>query len=132
MSNDRRTRRGLRKNKGGRTLLPRRFHKPRYVTEDLDTYKTLIIGLREEALKELEILQTSGPTNQQEQLASHQAELVEQLNAALERIKQREYGCCEQCGLLIDKMRLMAVPHTRRCFACNGDIKAGVHRFLSN
>ncbi len=110
-------------------MVPKRFHKPRYVSEDLDVYKALILGLREEALKELEILQTSGPTNQQ---ASHQAELVEQLNAALERIKQREYGCCEQCGLLIDKMRLMAVPHTRRCFACNTVVKPAIHRFHSN
>lgn len=132
MSNNRTTRRGLRRKASGRTLLPRSFHKPQYVTEDLDTYKALIIGLREEALKELESMQTSGPANKQEQLASHQAELVGQLNAALERIKQREYGCCEQCGLLIDKMRLMAVPHTRRCFACNGDIKTGARHFLSN
>ena len=129
MPNDRMTRRSRRKNTGGKTLVPRRFHRPRYVTEDLDTYKVLILGLREEAMKELEGLKTSSPTKQ-EQLASHQAELVEQLNAALERIKQHEYGCCDQCGLLIDKMRLMAVPHTRRCFACNGDTKTGVHRFL--
>ncbi len=126
MPNGRMTRRGRRKSTGGRTLLPRGYHKPRYVTEDLDTYKALVLGLREEVMKELEALQTSSPTNQQ---ANHQAELVVQLNAALERIKQHEYGCCEQCGLLIDKMRLMAVPHTRRCYACNGDIKAGAHRF---
>ncbi|MEO8168289.1 MAG: TraR/DksA C4-type zinc finger protein [bacterium] len=131
MSNDRSTRRGRRRHAGTRTVLPRGYHRPRYVTEDLDTYKGLLLGLREEAMKELEASKNNGHTKQG-QNKPHEAELIEELDAALERIKQHEYGCCEKCGLLIDKMRLMAMPHTRRCFACNSDAKSGVHRYISN
>ncbi len=133
MPKDRITRQ--RRGKNASNGYARRFPRPRYVVEDLDTFKTIIMGLRESALKELEELQTGAPPfahGGQEQLTFPQTELVEQLNAALARIKEREYGCCEQCGIPIDKMRLMAVPHTRRCFACNGAVKPGVHRFHSN
>jgi DnaK suppressor protein len=42
-------------------------------------------------------------------------ELVEQ---ALERIRQRTYGTCEECGGVIAKKRLEALPYASTCIRC--------------
>jgi RNA polymerase-binding protein DksA len=40
------------------------------------------------------------------------------LDAALERIERGTYGICRECGRLIEKGRLEAVPHTQICIEC--------------
>ena len=47
------------------------------------------------------------------QLAARQRKFVEELEAALLRIKNGTYGICIVTGELIDKERLKVVPHTR-------------------
>ena len=44
-------------------------------------------------------------------MMTRQRRYIENLEAALERIKNRTYGICRVTGKLIDKRRLMAVPH---------------------
>jgi len=46
------------------------------------------------------------------QLAARQKKFIEQLDAALIRIANKTYGVCRVTGKLIQKERLMAVPHT--------------------
>ncbi|RYY35204.1 MAG: TraR/DksA family transcriptional regulator [Sphingobacteriaceae bacterium] len=46
------------------------------------------------------------------QLAGRQKKFIEQLEAALGRIGNKTYGVCRVTGELIQKERLMAVPHT--------------------
>lgn len=46
------------------------------------------------------------------QMAGRQQKFIEQLEAALVRIGNRTYGICRATGKLIQKERLMAVPHT--------------------
>lgn len=46
------------------------------------------------------------------QLAGRQKKFIEQLEAALVRIANQTYGICRSTGKLIQKERLMAVPHT--------------------
>ncbi len=46
------------------------------------------------------------------QLAVRQKRFIEQLEAALVRIATKTYGICRETGELIQKERLMAVPHT--------------------
>jgi RNA polymerase-binding protein DksA len=53
----------------------------------------------------LELLERDGSTLR---------EIVE----ALERIENGTYGACENCGQLILKERLKAVPHARFCIDC--------------
>ena len=43
---------------------------------------------------------------------------LEQIEAALERIEDGEYGQCTECGKKIPKARLNAVPHARFCVDC--------------
>lgn len=47
------------------------------------------------------------------QLAGRQVKFIQQLDAALVRIKNKTYGVCVDTGKLIAKERLKAVPHTR-------------------
>ena len=43
---------------------------------------------------------------------------VEQLEEALERAKEGNYGVCESCGQLIDPERLEVLPSTTLCIRC--------------
>ncbi len=45
------------------------------------------------------------------QLASRQKKFIDNLEAALVRIENKTYGICRETGKLIQKERLMAVPH---------------------
>ena len=43
---------------------------------------------------------------------------LQYLNRALEMIEDGTFGKCGSCGNLIDKERLIEVPHTSSCFNC--------------
>jgi len=43
---------------------------------------------------------------------------LEQIEAALSRIKKGEYGSCESCGETIPDARLKALPWARVCVRC--------------
>jgi len=43
---------------------------------------------------------------------------LEEINLALTRIEQEEYGTCSVCRKTIPIERLKAVPHTDRCVVC--------------
>ena len=45
------------------------------------------------------------------QLAARQKKFIDNLEAALVRIENKTYGICRETGKLIQKERLMAVPH---------------------
>lgn len=43
---------------------------------------------------------------------------LEQIEAALERIEDGDYGLCEECGARIPKTRLNALPYATMCVKC--------------
>lgn len=43
---------------------------------------------------------------------------LEQIEAALERIEDGQYGECEECGARIPKTRLNALPYATMCVKC--------------
>jgi len=51
-------------------------------------------------------------------LVKNEEQLIEEINAALERIDEGIYGQCEACRRNIAKERLQAVPYTRHCVRC--------------
>jgi len=51
-------------------------------------------------------------------LIAREARFLENLNSALERIKNKKYGWCKDCHNLIQKKRLEAVPHAQLCTEC--------------
>ena len=44
------------------------------------------------------------------------------LNRALEMLDAGTFGICSTCGDLIDKERLLEVPHTSSCFDCKSKV----------
>ncbi|KHE90818.1 MAG: TraR/DksA family transcriptional regulator [Candidatus Scalindua rubra] len=45
-------------------------------------------------------------------------EELKAIDNALERIGDKTYGSCEECGTKISKARLMALPYVRNCIEC--------------
>src|SRR5438552_15410002 len=51
-------------------------------------------------------------------LMQNEEQLLGEIGAALERIKQGSFGQCEECQGAIPKARLQAVPYARHCVEC--------------
>ena len=111
---------------------------------DLEHFKKLIQERRKEILEDLETLKSSmmdvttgeyvtenstyslhmeQGTDAMERektflFASREGKFLNYLDDALKRIEKGEYGFCTDCGKLIDKERLEAVPHAQLCIDC--------------
>jgi RNA polymerase-binding transcription factor DksA len=51
-------------------------------------------------------------------LLSNEANIGEEIQAALERLGKGTFGDCEGCGQPIAEERLEAIPYARMCIAC--------------
>lgn len=115
-----------------------------YSKTELARFKEIIIEKRKEILEELETLKASmmdvttgeyvtenstyslhmeqgTDTMEREKtflFASREGKFLNYLDDALKRIEKGEYGFCSDCGMLIDKERLEAVPHAQLCIKC--------------
>ncbi len=110
--------------------------KTKYTAKELAQFEKLILEKRENAQKELDFIRESllrsnlsgtdstqgalktledgADTMEKEslsQLAGRQQKFISNLENALIRIKNGTYGICKDSGKLIDKKRLIAVPH---------------------
>lgn len=110
--------------------------KSRYSDNELQEFKTLIKSKIEEANEDLKLLKgtlslsddhgtddTGRTFNMMEdgsetlsreevaQLAARQEKFIQSLHSALLRIENKTYGICRVTGKLIQKERLMLVPH---------------------
>lgn len=110
--------------------------KTRYSDEDLEAFKIMIEKKLVEANEQLDDLKEQltelnnsgdenragtfddGASNWQREhlnkLASRQQRFIRDLEHALIRIKNKTYGICSVTGKLIDKQRLMLVPHATK------------------
>lgn len=115
-----------------------------YGPKDLEHFKRIILEKKKEILEELESLRdsmmdaTTGEyvvenstyslhmeqgTDAMERektflFASREGKFLNYLEDALKRIEKGEYGRCLDCGKLIEKERLEAVPHAQLCVSC--------------
>jgi RNA polymerase-binding transcription factor DksA len=44
---------------------------------------------------------------------------LDQIERAMERIEDDEYGRCQRCGAAIARIRLRAIPYTELCSRCD-------------
>ena len=51
-------------------------------------------------------------------MSANDRQLLESIDAALDRIENGEYGKCANCGEPIQEKRLEAVPWARHCLKC--------------
>lgn len=115
-----------------------------YNKTELEHFKRIIMERRKEILEDLETLKSSmmdattgeyvaenstyslhmeQGTDAMERektflFASREGKFLNYLDDALKRLEKWEYGFCVDCGKLIDKERLEAVPHAQLCIEC--------------
>ncbi len=51
-------------------------------------------------------------------LMENEEETLGKIEAALERIEDGDYGSCIECGKVVPKLRLNAIPYTPHCVKC--------------
>lgn len=115
-----------------------------YSKMELEHFKKIILEKRQEILEELEALKSSmmdvttgeyvsenstyslhmeqgTDTMEREKtflFASREGKFLNYLDDALKRIEKGVYGFCTDCGMLLEKERLEAVPHAQLCVQC--------------
>ena len=117
--------------------------KKKWTQKELDKFKTLILKKREIVTAELleakekadEVLNNNSTnaiysshmadagSDQQEMeknyyMMNRENNYLQYLERALSMIVEGSFGICASCGDLIDKERLIEVPHTSSCFDC--------------
>jgi len=87
--------------------------------------------------EELEIQQMADPIDQVRsstdrdmavETLNHQARLIQDIRAALDRIEDGSYGMCERCEEPIPPKRLDALPWARMCVHCQSAVEAEDHQ----
>jgi len=58
-------------------------------------------------------------------MLSKEGDVLEQIDEAVERIENGEFGSCLGCGKGIPAGRLVAIPHTRFCVECQERVEKG-------
>jgi RNA polymerase-binding protein DksA len=121
-----------------------------YSREDLEYFRTIIVEKIQEANEELVSIeerlldQAVGEFNDDDStyslhmadqgtdamerekaflFAQRERKFISHLSDALQRITSGNYGICINCGDLIEKGRLEAVPHARMCVNCKNRSK---------
>ncbi|MGH7198904.1 MAG: TraR/DksA family transcriptional regulator [Candidatus Omnitrophota bacterium] len=51
-------------------------------------------------------------------LADNEQKILHRIEAAFERIEQKNFGLCDLCGKKVSKVRLKAVPYAELCVPC--------------
>ena len=117
--------------------------KKKWTQKELERFKTLILEKREVVTAELleakgkadEVLNNNSTnaiysshmadagSDQQEMeknyyMMNRENNYLQYLERALSMIVEGSFGICASCGELIDKERLIEVPHTSSCFDC--------------
>ena len=117
--------------------------KKKWTQKELEKFKTLILEKREVVTAELleakekadEVLNNNSTnaiysshmadagSDQQEMeknyyMMNRENNYLQYLERALSMIVEGSFGICATCGELIDKERLIEVPHTSSCFDC--------------
>ena len=117
--------------------------KKKWTQKELEKFKTLILEKREVVTAELleakekadEVLNNNSTnaiysshmadagSDQQEMeknyyMMNRENNYLQYLERALSMIVEGSFGICTSCGDLIDKERLIEVPHTSSCFDC--------------
>ncbi len=128
-----------------KTTTQRSSSKKGYSKKDLEHFRNIILEQKKEIMEEIATLRESmmdsstgeytgenssysihmadqgGEQMEREitfMFASREGKYLRYLEDALQRIENGEYGYCRDCGTLIEKERLEAVPVAQQCVAC--------------
>ncbi|NCC53145.1 MAG: hypothetical protein EOM20_18290 [Spartobacteria bacterium] len=62
-------------------------------------------------------------------LVSSEQDILYEIDYALQRLEEKTYGICEECGCNIEKARLEALPFARMCIRCKSEKERGKTRY---
>jgi len=124
---------------------PKKSSRKGYSKKDLEHFRNIILEQKKEIMEEIATLRESmmdsstgeytgenssysihmadqgGEQMEREitfMFASREGKYLRYLEDALQRIENGEYGFCRDCGTLIEKERLEAVPVAQQCVDC--------------
>jgi len=117
--------------------------KTKWTKKDIEEFKKIIISKRDQVEHDIEESQKRADDlinsqNQSSIYSSHMADagsdqqaledvfvainrentFLQYLERSLVMMEDGTFGICKKCKCLIDKERLMEVPHTTKCFDC--------------
>ena len=101
-----------------------------------DKLNNQVSVLRDESLNKNDLIDMAedgtGAFNRQfaMDLAFSESDLLFEINEALKRIDNRTYGICVDCGKLIEKSRLKALPFAKRCISCKSKFEKNPHNAI--
>ncbi|MCB0076848.1 MAG: TraR/DksA C4-type zinc finger protein [Anaerolineales bacterium] len=105
----------------------------RHLLAERDDLLQKIERLREDVKVELEFEAEEGDPELPEReknlalLATFEQQL-EEIEVALERVDDKEYGICQNCGKPIDPERLAIVPEAQYCVPCKSKLERRYRR----
>jgi DnaK suppressor protein len=92
--------------------------KAKLIDESQATLRTQREGNRDDCLDSSDLASEESGRELSTILSARERTKIEQIDDALERINEANYGLCDSCGFEIAEARLSAVPFTRRCCDC--------------
>jgi DnaK suppressor protein len=92
--------------------------KAKLIDESQATLRTEREGNRDDCLDSSDLASEETGRELSTILSARERTKIEQINDALTRISDGNYGLCDSCGFEIAEARLTAVPFTRRCCDC--------------
>lgn len=107
------------------------------MTIDMQEIKSLLETKREEVLRrmhrreDITVERAPDPIDELEMTTERESaitllerdfELLRQIDVALRKIEDREFGCCTLCGKEIGSRRLHAVPWATHCVTCQDEL----------
>lgn len=98
-------------------------------------YEAMLLRLRDKTTRQIAYLRGASLTRSDEvnveedgsdaferqlalKLASNEGDAIFEIDEALLRIKEGDYGVCQDCSCVISPARLKALPFARRCVGC--------------
>lgn len=89
------------------------------IIENIDGSKDNIESLKSQEINDdLDYAELASDSFTEGMIANHQLEELKQIDDALKRIKNDEYGKCEMCSITIPIGRLKAKPFAKYCTEC--------------
>lgn len=114
---------------------PAKSKKAAYTADDIKRFKEILLDLRDDVTKQINSLKNDSLkredwVNSEEDgtdafdrqfaltLVSSEHEALFEIDEGLRRIEEGKYGTCDDCGCLIEKNRMLAIPFAKLCIAC--------------
>lgn len=123
-----------------KTSKPKRGNGRRLTDKQLEEFKDMLMRIRAELLRQIAYLRGASLTRADEvnpeedgtdaferqlalKLAAGEGDSIFEIDEALERIRLKVYGVCEECACLVPSPRLKALPFARRCVECQSKVE---------